>query len=63
MPALVVQDGACGPEEDTAVALADSLADAVGTRGERSITGRLDTVERVLFALARAQGIDPENIG
>ncbi|MFI1502579.1 hypothetical protein [Streptomyces platensis] len=38
----------------------ESIADAVGTPGELSITQRLDTIERVLFALARAQGIDPD---
>ncbi|WP_445519489.1 hypothetical protein [Streptomyces sp. NEAU-174] len=38
----------------------DSLANAVGAPGDRSITERLDTIERVLFALARAQGIDPD---
>ncbi|WAP55048.1 hypothetical protein [Streptomyces sp. S465] len=40
----------------------DSLADAVGAPGGRSITQRLDTIERVLFALARAQGIDPDTV-
>ncbi|MEW1678118.1 hypothetical protein AB0O47_33505 [Streptomyces noursei] len=44
----------------TAFGNIDSLADAVGSPGERSITQRLDTIERVLFALARAQGIDPD---
>jgi len=36
-----------------------SLANVVGAPGDRSIGQRLDAVERVLFALARAQGIDP----
>ncbi|WP_078969896.1 hypothetical protein [Streptomyces natalensis] len=40
----------------------DALADAVGAPRERSITQRLDTIERVLFALARAQGIDPDSV-
>ncbi|MFE5330476.1 hypothetical protein ACFRCG_29230 [Embleya sp. NPDC056575] len=40
----------------------DSLADAIGAPGDRSITQRLDTIERVLFALARAQGIDPDDL-
>ncbi|OAH16325.1 hypothetical protein [Streptomyces jeddahensis] len=40
----------------------DALADAVGTPGERPITQRLDTIERVLFALARTQGVDPDAI-
>ena len=35
------------------------LANAVGAPGDRSISQRLDTIERVLFALARAQGIGP----
>lgn len=38
----------------------ESLADAIGAPGERSITRHLDTIERVLFALARAQGIAPD---
>jgi hypothetical protein len=38
----------------------DSLADAIGAPGGRSVTERLDTFERVLFALARAQGVDPD---
>lgn len=37
----------------------ESIADVVGAPGELSITQRLDTIERVLFALARAQGINP----
>ncbi|MER5549286.1 hypothetical protein ABT072_44505 [Streptomyces sp. NPDC002589] len=36
-----------------------AFADTIGSLGDRSITERLDTIERVLFALARAQGIDP----
>ncbi|WP_443250854.1 hypothetical protein [Streptomyces sp. 6N106] len=39
-----------------------NLANAVGAPGDRSITQRLDTIERVLFALARAQGIDPDEV-
>ncbi|MFK0114006.1 hypothetical protein [Streptomyces sp. NPDC091217] len=46
--------------EDAIVALTDSLAEAVGTPGDRPIAQRLDKMERVLFALARAQGIDPD---
>jgi hypothetical protein len=46
--------------EDTSAAFTDSLADAVGTPGDRPIAKRLDMIERVLFALARAQGIDPD---
>ncbi|MFD8462070.1 hypothetical protein ACFV27_46160 [Streptomyces antimycoticus] len=38
----------------------DSLADAVGIPGDRSIAQRLDAIERVLFALARVQDIDPD---
>ena len=30
---------------------------------DRAIEQRLGTIERVLFALARAQGIDPETTG
>ncbi|MFH9090866.1 hypothetical protein [Streptomyces sp. NPDC017673] len=40
----------------------DALEDAVGAPGERPITQRLDMIERVLFALARAQGVDPDAI-
>ncbi len=43
------------------------LGNAIGVPGERAIAGRLDTIEerlgtieRVLFVLACAQGIDPE---
>ncbi|WP_194236280.1 hypothetical protein [Streptomyces acidicola] len=36
-----------------------SPADAVGVLGSPPVTQRLDMIERVLFALARAQGIDP----
>ncbi|WP_184503202.1 hypothetical protein [Streptomyces botrytidirepellens] len=38
----------------------EALVNAVGTPGDPSITVRLDTAERVLFALARVQGIDPD---
>ncbi|MFF7097825.1 hypothetical protein ACFY9A_36390 [Streptomyces rubradiris] len=41
----------------------DSLANAVGVLGERSITERLDAIERVLFAAARAQGVDRRHRG
>ncbi|MEU7088005.1 hypothetical protein [Streptomyces achromogenes] len=47
-------------QQRTAFGNIDSLANAVGAPGERSITDRLDTIERVLFALARAQGVDPD---
>lgn len=40
----------------------DSLANAIGAPGERSIAQRLDSIERVLFALARAQGINPDEL-
>lgn len=49
---------------------AESLANAIGPPGERTITQRLvgidqrlEGMERVLFALARAQGIDPDALG
>ncbi|MFE6759978.1 hypothetical protein ACFVDQ_41345 [Streptomyces sp. NPDC057684] len=45
----------------------DSLADAIGAPGDRSFTQRLDSIEgelgdvkRLLRALARAQGLDPD---
>ena len=50
-------------QQRTAFGNIDSLADAIGAPGDRSIAQRLDSIERVLFALARAQGIDPETAG
>ncbi|WP_262706034.1 MULTISPECIES: hypothetical protein [Streptomyces] len=47
-------------QQRTAFGNIDSLANAVGAPGDRSIAERMDTIERVLFALARAQGIDPD---
>ncbi|MGW3563543.1 hypothetical protein ACWDSL_06520 [Streptomyces sp. NPDC000941] len=61
-------------QQRTAFGNIDSLADAVGAPGDRSITQRLDgieravgtmgdaigSMERLLVALARAQGIDPD---
>ncbi|MCZ4103493.1 MULTISPECIES: hypothetical protein [Streptomyces] len=47
-------------QQHTAFGNIDSLADAIGAPGERSIARRLESIERVLFALARAQGIDPD---
>ncbi|MER6123018.1 hypothetical protein ABT173_10095 [Streptomyces sp. NPDC001795] len=49
-------------QQHTAFGNIDSLANAVGAPGERSIAQRLDTIERVLFALARAQGVDPDAV-
>ncbi|MFE4577428.1 hypothetical protein ACWCQZ_38300 [Streptomyces sp. NPDC002285] len=49
-------------QQRTAFGNIDSLADAIGTPGDRSIAQRLDSIERVLFALARAQGIDPDAV-
>ncbi|MFH8342737.1 hypothetical protein [Streptomyces sp. AM6-12] len=49
-------------QQRTAFGNIDSLANAVGAPGERSITQRLDTIERVLFALARAQGVAPDAV-
>ncbi|MFJ5842298.1 hypothetical protein ACIQGO_37100 [Streptomyces shenzhenensis] len=49
-------------QQRTALGNIGSLADAIGAPGDRSVIQRLDTIERVLFALARAQGIDPESI-
>ncbi|MEU8718220.1 hypothetical protein [Streptomyces sp. NPDC048663] len=46
--------------EGTVVAVTDSLADAVGAPGDRPVAQRLDAIGRVLFALARAQDIDPD---
>ncbi|MFE4257198.1 hypothetical protein ACFRU3_49055 [Streptomyces sp. NPDC056910] len=61
-------------QQRTAFGNIDSLADAIGAPGDRSITQRLDSIEgalgdvkgelgdvkRLLQALARAQGIDPD---
>ncbi|MGW4995395.1 hypothetical protein ACWEQ3_48885 [Streptomyces mirabilis] len=49
-----------GEQQVTAFGNIDSLANAIGAPGDRTITQRLDSIERVLFALARAQGIDPD---
>ncbi|RSO10001.1 hypothetical protein DMH26_00430 [Streptomyces sp. WAC 05379] len=49
-------------QQDTAFGNIDSLANAIGAPGDRPIADRLDTIERVLFALARAQGIDPDGV-
>jgi hypothetical protein len=61
------QLGEIREQQATAFGNIDSLANAVGAPGERTITQRLDGIEqrldgmqRVLFALARAQGIDPD---
>ncbi|GAA3163416.1 hypothetical protein [Streptomyces ramulosus] len=51
-----------GEQQRTAFGNIDSLATAVGAPGDRSIAQRLDTIERVLFALAREQGIDPDAV-
>lgn len=32
---------------------------APGTTGPNAVERRLDTIERILYALARAQGLDP----
>lgn len=47
-------------QQTTAFGNIDSLANAIGAPGDRTIAQRLDTIERVLFAMARAQGIDPD---
>ncbi|MFI1735596.1 hypothetical protein ACH40E_41660 [Streptomyces acidicola] len=49
-------------QQRTAFGNIDSLADAIGAPGDRPIAQRLDSIERVLFALARAQGIDPDAV-
>ena len=49
-------------QQRTAFGNIDSLADVVGAPGERSIAQRPETIERVLFALARAQGVDPDAV-
>jgi hypothetical protein len=50
-------------QQATAFGNIDSLANAIGAPGNRTITQRLDAIERVLFAMARAQGIDPDAVG
>uniref|UniRef100_A0AAU1I973 Uncharacterized protein n=1 Tax=Streptomyces sp. NBC_00180 TaxID=2903632 RepID=A0AAU1I973_9ACTN len=54
------QLGEIREQQTTAFGNIDSLANAIGAPGEHTITQRLDGIERVLFALARAQGIDPD---
>ena len=72
-----------GEQQTTAFGNIDSLADAIGSPGDRTITQRLDvleqgtvatlqdlgtvrqrldSMERILSALARAQGIDPDDL-
>jgi hypothetical protein len=58
-----------GEQQTTAFGNIDSLANAIGAPGDRTITQRLDamqqqmdTVQLVLFALARAQGINPDDL-
>ncbi|AUA17266.1 hypothetical protein GTZ89_26315 [Streptomyces sp. SID8382] len=65
-----------GEQQRTAFGNIDSLANAVGAPGDRSITQRLDGIEhavgtmgdaigsmqRLLVALARAQGVDPDSL-
>ncbi|GGN41155.1 hypothetical protein [Streptomyces fuscichromogenes] len=48
--------------EDAMVTIAESLTDAVAAPGERPVVERLDSIERVLVALARAQGIHPDAV-
>ena len=64
-------------QQHTAFGNIDSLGNAIGAPGDRTIAQRLDTIEQrlgtmeqrlgtignVLFALARTQGIDPETAG
>ncbi|MDI3390013.1 hypothetical protein QIS99_28040 [Streptomyces sp. B-S-A8] len=61
-------------QQRTAFSNIDSLGDAIGAPGERTITQRLDSIEgelsdvkgelgdvkRLLAALLRAQGLDPD---
>ncbi|MEU9977637.1 hypothetical protein [Streptomyces sp. NPDC051014] len=47
-------------QQRTAFGNIDSLANAIGAPGDRPITQRPNTMERVLSALGRAQGIDPD---
>ncbi|MEU6258655.1 hypothetical protein [Streptomyces sp. NPDC047043] len=54
------QLGEIREQQTTVFGNIDSLANAIGAPGERTITDRLDGIERVLFALARAQGLDPD---
>ena len=50
-------------QQSTTFGTIDHLGNAIGAPGQRTITERLDTIEHVLFALARTQGIDPETAG
>ncbi|MET7540026.1 hypothetical protein [Streptomyces sp. NPDC005507] len=59
--------GQIAAQQRTAFSNIDSLADAIGAPGDRSLTQRLDSIEgelgdvkRLLQALVRAQGIDPD---
>jgi hypothetical protein len=55
-------------QQRTAFGNTDSLGDAIGAPGDRTIAERLEsmerqpaTIERVLFAIAREQDITPES--
>lgn len=57
-------------QQHTAFGNIDSLGNAIGAPGERTIAEQVDTIEQrlgrielVLSALARAQGIEPETAG
>ena len=57
-------------QQSTTFGTIDHLGNAIGAPGQRTIAERLDTIEQrlgtiqhVLFALARTQGIDPETAG
>jgi hypothetical protein len=52
-----------GEQQTTASGTIGAPADAIWSPVDRTITQRLDMIERVLFALARAQGIDPDDLG
>jgi hypothetical protein len=54
------QLGEIREQQATAFGNIGSLANAIGAPGERTITQRVDGIERVLFALARAPGVDAD---
>jgi len=55
--------GALTPHSEQRATIGERQHTASSAPEDRSIEQRLGTIERVLFALARAQGIDPATTG
>ena len=55
--------GALAEHSEQRATVRERQRTASDAREDRAIEQRLGAIERVLFALARAQGIDPETTG